>query len=173
MYPHQVRGFSRTVRWQTSDARTYDTKAQAMDAQAELGPRSDTLASYEAAFEQLSRRQRWLIRRDDFLIAHFGLFLAVVFGLIAVSLVTAGWQSLRWLQTGVWPKLAWSDGLALIGIHHPRVAWIGVNRILAWVLDLPLAPFPTAAALLMMWLVLRGDKTPALRDARRLLGQRR
>lgn len=173
MYPHQVRGFSGTVRWQTSDARTYDTKAQAMDAQAVLGPRSDTLAAYEEAFDRLSRRQRWLIRRDDFLVAHFGLFLAVVVGLIAVSLVTVGWQSLRWLQSGVWPKLAWSDGLAMLGIDHPRAAWVGVDRMIDWVLDLPLTILPIAAALLLAWLVLRGDDTPALHDARQLLVRQR
>lgn len=172
MYPHQVRGFSGTVRWQTSDARTYDTRTLAMDAQAALGPRSDTLASYEAAFGRLSRRQRWLVRRDDFLSRHFRLILTAVVSLIAASLVTAGWQSVRWPQTGVWPKLALSNGLVLIGVDHPRVAWVGLDRIPAWILDLPLALLPVAIAMLLLWLLLQGEHGTELEAARKTLNNR-
>jgi hypothetical protein len=172
MYPHQVSGFSGTVRWQTSDARTHDTKAQAMDAQAALGPRSDTLASYEAAFKRLSRRQRWLVRRDDFLSRHFGMILAVVISLIAVSLVTAGWQCVRWLQTGEWPKLTWLNGLDWIGLHHPRVTWVGLDHILTWVLDLPLALLPILIACLLLWLVITSGEEGELDSARNSLRQR-
>ncbi|MGY4227758.1 hypothetical protein ACVMIH_005119 [Bradyrhizobium sp. USDA 4503] len=74
----------------------------------------------------------------------FGLVVAiggVVIGLCGPAVIA--YQGLLWLQNGVWTPFAIRDALAIIHlgatIPDPSLSWIGVQKIVVWLLDFPLS----------------------------------
>jgi hypothetical protein len=60
-----------------------------------------------------------------------------IFSLAAVAIV--GLQTYHWLETGEWYPVPLSLGLDFVGLRVPTTDWIGLQIIVDWVLDLPLA----------------------------------
>jgi hypothetical protein len=104
----------------------------------------------------LTDRQQRLIRRNDFWIAHFGHVLFAI---------------LSWLRSGQWPDLTWRDALGWWDIVVPRPAWVGLSRIVDWVMSLPFALAPFLIASLILWVLLHGENDPELKDARQIVAQ--
>jgi hypothetical protein len=56
------------------------------------------------------------------------------------------YQAFLWLQIGVWTPLPISSALQFIGWRVPTTDWVGLQKILTWVFDLPLAVIPALLA---------------------------
>lgn len=117
----------------------------------------------------LDARQRRLIKRDDFLMAHFGHVLFAVLALVAASIAILGWQGAYWLKSGQWPLLTWRDALGWFDITVPQASWVGLSRIVDWTLALPFALAPFLLAGLILWGMLRGEDDPELKRARQII----
>jgi uncharacterized protein YjbI with pentapeptide repeats/uncharacterized protein (DUF2235 family) len=61
-----------------------------------------------------------------------------------------GYQCLAWLQSGNWPPMPLD--LALGGIRSMGSDWIGLQRIYAWILTLPLVIALYAAGIVTFWI---------------------
>lgn len=119
----------------------------------------------------LNARQQKLIKRDDFLGAHFGQVLFAILALVASSLTILGWQCVDWLRSGRWPDLTWRDALGWWDIVVPQPSWVGLSRIVDWVMSLPFALAPFLLAGLILWVLLHGENDPELRTARQIVAQ--
>lgn len=119
----------------------------------------------------LTDRQQRLIRRDDFWIAHFGHVLFAILSLVAASIAILGWQSSYWLKSGQWPDLTWRDALGWWNIVVPQPSWVGLSRIVDWVMSLPFALAPFLLAGLILWVLLHGENDPELKTARQIVAQ--
>ncbi|MGY2987754.1 hypothetical protein [Bradyrhizobium sp. USDA 4508] len=71
-------------------------------------------------------------------------WIGIAFVLLALSL--PAYQSFLWLQTGAWTPLPISQGMQFLGWRLPSTDWIGLQKILAWLLDLPLWTIPAFLA---------------------------
>jgi hypothetical protein len=62
-------------------------------------------------------------------------------GLLAMFITPGIWayQIIYWLRSGDWFPISIADGLHWIGIREPRFAWMGVQKISDFVMDLPLS----------------------------------
>lgn len=119
----------------------------------------------------LTDRQQRLIRRDDFWMAHFGHVLFVIISLIAASVAILGWQGAYWLKSGHWPDVTWRDALSWWDIVVPAPSWVGLSRIVDWVISLPFALAPFLLAGLILWILLHGENSPELKTARQIAAQ--
>jgi hypothetical protein len=72
---------------------------------------------------------------------HVVLLPVVLFsGAIIFSPVIAlGYQVVHWLKHGSWLPMPLSMGTDYLGITPPRAAWVGVQKVVDWILDLPLS----------------------------------
>ena len=57
--------------------------------------------------------------------------------LAATALVIAA-QCVYWLKHATWPGWSVADGLALAFIAKPTLSWLGLQRVLDWLISLPL-----------------------------------
>lgn len=62
--------------------------------------------------------------------------------LMAVIVLMIGYQGLGWLQYGYWTPMPISSAVAYLGWRYPHVEWVGVQRIIDWLMDLPLWVVP-------------------------------
>lgn len=133
-YPIQVYGQAGRVRWRTSDARTHDTKAHAVRAQNAIGivdaPPSSTVG-------------------HGFIVG-FGTIFALTIGAIGII----GWQSVSWLETGIWPTLAIAD---IVDEPAIRTGWIGADRLLTMPFESPLSLWMLSVAALIGWWLSRSS----------------
>ena len=67
--------------------------------------------------------------------------------LSVAGLAALGYQFLLWLNYGLWPPLAFWLVLKLIGAREPLFGWQRVEKISAWIFDLPLSGVLFGAAL--------------------------
>ena len=67
-----------------------------------------------------------------------GLFLIAAF--LSVPIILGG-QALRWLQSSVWPELSVLNSWWWLFEQELRInaSWKGANKLVNWVLELPLA----------------------------------
>jgi hypothetical protein len=74
---------------------------------------------------------------------------AIAFGGVVVI-----WQCVRWLRDGVWTEIAvshavlWYTGATSVNV--PITSWLGVQKILAWILDAPLSLSAVAVGLMIL-----------------------
>jgi len=47
------------------------------------------------------------------------------------------WQAYRWLKDGYWTEVPASTALTYMGCPLPMVSWIGLQKIIDWLLDIP------------------------------------
>lgn len=66
-------------------------------------------------------------------------WMGVIFVLAASAF--PGYQSFLWLQSGAWTPWPISSL-----IHTPTVEWLGVQKIIAWLFDLPVWSIPAVLA---------------------------
>lgn len=81
------------------------------------------------------------------------IFAIAFFAGVAFFIGLIGWQSLRWLQTSQWPPVPLSVvfdyfNVDLDHIYSPR-EWLGLARVMQWLLNLPLSVIGPAALLLV------------------------
>src|SRR5258706_16362479 len=67
--------------------------------------------------------------------------------LSVAGLAALGYKFLLWLNYGLWPPLAFRLVLKLIGAREPLFGWQRVEKISAWIFDLPLSGVLFGAAL--------------------------
>jgi hypothetical protein len=67
-------------------------------------------------------------------------------GLVLVALAFPAYQAFVWLQEGVWHPLPISSAMHLIGWRVPQTDWIGVQKVINWVCDLPVLVIPAFMA---------------------------
>jgi hypothetical protein len=60
-------------------------------------------------------------------------------GGIVIALGILAWQSLIWLQVGTWPPLTIGDGFSYYQTDPPSGQWVGLEKIILSVLNLPLS----------------------------------
>ena len=53
---------------------------------------------------------------------------------VLAGIITGGLHLLSWLQDGVWPSYSTAQMLRDLGLGEPRVSWVGVQKILDWIL---------------------------------------
>lgn len=91
----------------------------------------------------------------------FGRGLWELMGRIGALLVLAaigivGWQCYEWLRFGEWPSLTVLSVLAWSKIRAPHTEWIGVQKMIDWVLQWPASvPSFIFGAILTGWAVSR------------------
>lgn len=61
------------------------------------------------------------------------------FAALASPLFILAWQSLHWLKFGVWEPWSVWRAASYLGWRPPEVEWIGVQKVLWWLLELPLS----------------------------------
>lgn len=91
----------------------------------------------------------WLNRLRDQAVAWAAL---AVCSVLASPLVILGWQSLHWLRFGVWEPWPVWRAIQHVGWRFPETEWAGVQRILWWLLDLPLALAIPLMGVALLWL---------------------
>src|SRR5882724_9925922 len=60
------------------------------------------------------------------------------------------WQAFQWLKTGVWIALPLSTLMDYFEIHVSAGKWVGMQKIVDWVLDVPLSCVALVAALIII-----------------------
>ena len=101
--------------------------------------------------------------------SNFLYFLAAVFGgggaLLAASVLS--YQIYTWLKFGFWQTLTVSDGLNYLTIHIPTSSWVGVQKIIDWLLySWPLSLGIFVFTIALVWLT-SALGTDAAREERR------
>ena len=91
-----------------------------------------------------------------FVIGAAGLFL------LLAGPVEFGWELLTWLKTGVWPDLTVAEGIAWLGWPEPTFSWVGVQRILDWIMASDLSGALTISGWLLF--VILGISSAALQS---------
>ncbi|MGA3001754.1 MAG: hypothetical protein ABSE20_08505 [Acetobacteraceae bacterium] len=112
----------------------------------------------------------WAVLFDE-LIAEGCTAIAVAVTLVGMGapLLDVGWRAYCWLKFGVAPSLQVKVAAEDVGVRMPTVDWIGLQKIIEWVFDLPLsiAVFLVAVILVPLLLYVR-NMVPAesIRDAK-------
>jgi len=57
---------------------------------------------------------------------------------LACSIIVV-YQTICWLRTGNWPTFTADDARTFLGIPFPQTEWVGITKILSWILDQPLS----------------------------------
>ncbi|WP_024521115.1 hypothetical protein [Bradyrhizobium sp. Tv2a-2] len=65
---------------------------------------------------------------------------------IIFALCFPAYQALIWLQSGNWWPLPISHGIEFLGWHVPVTQWVGAQKIIDWLFDLPLWSIPAFMA---------------------------
>lgn len=142
-YPVRINAQSGRTRWRTSDARTHDTKQQAQEAQARIGP-ANMVPAPDHAFT-------------------FGLYLVLACAAGAIGIV--GWQAYTWLRTGSWPSASLNDVLVIARGEMPHLTSVGADRIMQTALAAPLSMVFFAAAVGTVFWLTRNVNHPATRSS--------
>jgi hypothetical protein len=66
--------------------------------------------------------------------------------LIVFALLFPTYQSFMWLQSGAWVPLPIAPGIQLLGWKVPSTDWVGLQKIISWLFDLPLWTIPAFLA---------------------------
>lgn len=66
-------------------------------------------------------------------------------------------QGVGWLRTGIWPALPISTTFAFFEWPLPDVSWVGLQKIIDWVFDIPtsLAVFVLSSVLVLGLMILQ------------------
>lgn len=98
---------------------------------------------------ELTEREKRLLARDDRFIQRAGWGVTAGAACLVIAAGLIGFEVLQWMKTGAWPSLTWADGLAWLNLPVPQVQWVGLDRVIRWVLASPLWGF----FFLLFWLV--------------------
>lgn len=71
-------------------------------------------------------------------------WMGVCFVLLAFCI--PAYQAFLWLQVGYWTPLPLSMVIQFLGWHLPSTDWVGVQKIITWLSDLPLWTLPSFMA---------------------------
>ncbi|MBR1204475.1 MULTISPECIES: hypothetical protein [unclassified Bradyrhizobium] len=63
-------------------------------------------------------------------------------GFLLIGSCVPAYQAVLWLQTGHWTPLPISYGIQFLGWHVPSTTWVGAQKIIDWLFDLPLWSIP-------------------------------
>ena len=66
--------------------------------------------------------------------------------LVLATLTLPAYQAVLWLQTGIWYPLPISSAIQYVGWHVPSTEWVGSQKILDWLFDLPMFIVPAFLA---------------------------
>ena len=86
--------------------------------------------------------------------AHFFSSLAMATGVASV-LMSAGilaWQTFQWHQFAVWPDVPVYYAFDFFELHYPVARWVGVQKLMAAFLQLPLSVVIFGLGMLLAWL---------------------
>lgn len=72
--------------------------------------------------------------------------------LILAAITLAACQVLLWLRDGAWTEVQIRAPLQAMGLPEPAFAWVGLQRIVSWVLDQELLFGLLGGALLLGWI---------------------
>jgi len=122
-------------------------------------PRQTCWQAVKAGYKAFRARHRkphpW---RDRLFLLLKGIFmdrfvscLALLFLIAAVALgfLIFGWQILTWLRTEVWQPMPLD--VVLGGIHNFAKDWVGLQRVLSWILALPLSIACVVIGFVVFW----------------------
>ena len=79
-------------------------------------------------------------------------------GFVFVAVAFPAYQTFVWLQEGAWHPLPISWAFHLIGWRIPHTDWVGLQKIIDWLFDLPVLVLPAFMAFgaLSAWKESRG-----------------
>jgi hypothetical protein len=102
-----------------------------------------------------------------------GIAVAAILGAAALVIWSGGilaWQSVQWLNSGIWPALTWVDGFAWLGVDYPIVRGIGTQKIVDWFMSLGLWTLPLLTGIVVLWVsgTINGNAHDKTADARRV-----
>ena len=80
-------------------------------------------------------------------------FLCVLMFLFPLGLW--GYQGLQWLKDGVWTPIPTWLALGWMGFREPSSTWAGVQKIIAYVLDMPFAAVAFMVAIGIMLILVQ------------------
>ena len=118
---------------------------------------------------ELTDEERRLLAIDDRVLSRVGCWIAAIFCFTVVALLILGWQAYTWLKTGVWPLLPVAAVPDWIGLARPEISWMGLQRILDWLLACSISGLLFFCAMAAVFIFTHGDNKPepeALRTAR-------
>jgi hypothetical protein len=75
------------------------------------------------------------------------LWMGVTF--LILTLCIPAYQALLWLQSGYWTPVSIIAGcryMSWLGWHVPKTDWVGLQKVIDWLLDLPLWSIPAFLA---------------------------
>lgn len=123
----------------------------------------------------MTDEEQRLLAADDLEIVRSGYWLVAIATSFGSAVAVIAVQSVYWLKHGEWPAFTVARLLSWLGFHVASVNWTGVQRILRWLLDCPVAGALLAVGSTLILLFTRHDRSPvpeALRTARRKRAQR-
>jgi hypothetical protein len=80
-------------------------------------------------------------RIEEWIGASIGIVIVLpIMGSIGLGALSILWQCIKWLELATWPSLTFRHGLAwwlgpMASYYVPQTGYLGVDRILLWVLD--------------------------------------
>ena len=90
--------------------------------------------------------------------------LAVLLFLIPAAIV--GYQALIWLQSGSWPPLPLSGLFAYFGVPTPKTSWVGAQRILDYLMAMPVSFAALCGVFAVIFLMVKIEKELVERQRR-------
>ncbi|HEX8574556.1 MAG TPA: hypothetical protein VF759_17580 [Allosphingosinicella sp.] len=87
-----------------------------------------------------------------------GLAWFVFFAMVLAGPGLLAYQAYRWLRWGAWHTISVRDWLEWASFGTPRVGWVGVQRIIDFLLSLPLWLVTPAVGILLLWLFFWGPE---------------
>lgn len=96
------------------------------------------------------RRHAELQQREDTLTTAMT-FAAL--GTVGLPGYLVGRQIWTWLREGYWPAKSLHDWLFEVGAGGPYTSWLGVQRIIDWLLSMPLSLAMLFIGLMLCWLI--------------------
>ena len=73
-------------------------------------------------------------------------------GTLMAAVITLAYQSLTWLRYGAWEDHSTWEIIRYFGIQYHPTEYVGLNRIIVWLLDMPMFAGFVFAALPLMWI---------------------
>lgn len=92
-------------------------------------------------------------RAADYGLMALGLLGCLWIAALLSPILIIGWQTLHWLQHGVWERWSVLRAMDYASIPVPHASWVGVQKIIYWYVELPLALALPCTAMLLLWIV--------------------
>lgn len=72
--------------------------------------------------------------------------------MLIVTLCIIIYEAYVWLKMGVWPDIPLSTTLYYLNLSYPRVEWLGIQKIIDWLLNGPISAWSFFVGLLLIFI---------------------